>query len=153
MISNRSAVSQGTVFRRLAIAVLTVALVASLGCDRVDPGADPALHLGGIERGEQALERKDFVVAEQEFDGVLQAGVKLSADRLGSLITKRTLARIGQNKLDEAEADIEIMESGGGAMDEVWLLKGHLALKRGETAKAKAAFAAAKKLNPDLKTP
>ena len=107
---------------------------------------------GSVTKGLEAAEKADWAAAETELSAAI-AGGALQPDMAEKAMLNLAKARIELGKLDEAAKDIAQLEQGAAEMDQVWLVKCALAIKQGDSAGAKTAFAEAKKLNSGVKAP
>lgn len=107
---------------------------------------------GSVTKGLEAIEKADWAAAETELSAAIADGA-LQPDMSEKAMLSLAKARIELGKLDDAAKDIAQLEQGAAEMDQVWLVKCALAIKQGDSAKAKSAFAEAKKHNPDVTAP
>ncbi len=122
------------------------------GCVGSASSSSVASSEGSVTKGVEAAEKADWATAETELSAAISAG-SLQPDMAEKALLNLARARIELGKLDDAAKDISQLEQGAAEMDQVWLVKCVLALKKGDAAGAKTAFAEAKKLNPAVKAP
>ena len=122
------------------------------GCGGGASSSTVASSEGSVTKGLEAADKEDWAAAETELSAAIANGA-LQPDMSEKAMLNLAKARIALGKLDDAAKDIAQLEQGAAEMDQVWLVKCALAIKQGDSAKAKSAFAEAKKLNPDVKAP
>ena len=130
-------------------------LIAAFVCGCGDGGASSATVSSGegsVAKGLEAADKGDWAAAETELIAAIADGA-LQPDMSEKAILTLARARIELGKLDDAAKDIALIEQGAAEMDQVWLVKCALAIKKGDAAGAKAAFAEAKKFNPGVNAP
>jgi tetratricopeptide (TPR) repeat protein len=134
----------------LSMAILLCGVVGC-GGGAVSQGSRAQTYVS-LTDAEAALAAGDFPKAEVGFTSAIDSG-SLQPDNLGDAYIRRALARIGQSKLPEAEADIAKAEQAAASPSLRHLAACELALKKGDAATAKAEFAKAVALDPTLKKP
>ena len=137
---------------RLFHMVWVLMLAFSGGCGGGASSSSVATSEGSVAKGLEAADKGDWAAAETELSAAIAAGA-LQPDMAEKALLNLAKARIELGKFDDAAKDIAQLEQGAAEMDQVWLVKCSLALKKGDVTGAKSAFAEAKRLNPDVKTP
>lgn len=116
----------------------------------------PASLVAGSENalaaGAESLQNGDFAAAEKELTAAIERG-GLQPDLLEQALLDRARARIGLQDFDGAKSDLDELEKGAAAMDQLWLVRGELLQKQGDEAGAKNAFQQARKINPKVAIP
>lgn len=132
-------------------AACIVAMIGASGCGSSGMPSNAALTANeAVERGTTALEEKDWATADAELTTALDSKT-LSGDQYEEAVLARIKARLENDNLEGAEADLALIEDFAAAMDQVLLLKADLQLKQGDAGAAKKTFAMAKKINRNLK--
>ena len=127
--------------------------IASAGCSSGQVGQSV------IQTGETSLQEAIKLVESNQFDQALPLLDKcintggLNADLLSGALVHRARCHIETGKTDEASQDLERAEQGSAPMDQLYVTKGLLLRKQGNSQGASAEFAKAKKLSPKIKIP
>ena len=137
---------------RLFHMVWLLMFALSGGCGGGAPSSTVASSEGSVATGLEAADKGEWAAAETELSAAVAAGA-LQPDMAEKALLTLASARIALGKFDDAAKDIAQLEQGAAEMDQVWLVKCALALKKGDAAGAKTAFSEAKKFNPDVKAP
>lgn len=128
-------------------------LTLLLGCGAGDgPSAEAVDASASFTSGLEALSQKDWSRADSDLSKAISTNL-LTGDTFEEAMLARITARIEAGNLEGASSDIEQMEQGAAAMDQVLASKAALLVKKGEAALAKKVFAEARKLNRGLKAP
>jgi hypothetical protein len=105
---------------------------------------------GALDRGLEAIEAADWSTADAELTLAIEEG-GLNPDLIEAAYLGRARARIELDDLSAADEDLNTIAENAAAMDQVWLLRGQLAERRGDQAGMTAAYGTAKKLNKNIK--
>jgi Tfp pilus assembly protein PilF len=142
---------------RLGVVVSSISLMVSVACIA---GCGPSqMKATDIAASTQAsddalakLNAKDYAGAKVAAAAALKSG-GLSADQASEMILVLVEAAIGAGELDAAESKLTEAESSANDMARVFVLRGLLERKRGDQAKAQAAFDQARSLDPSVRIP
>jgi Tfp pilus assembly protein PilF len=142
---------------RLGVVVSSISLMVSVACIA---GCGPSqMKATDIAASTQAsddalakLNAKDYAGAKVAAAAALKSG-GLSADQASEMILVLVEAAIGAGELDAAESKLTEAESSAKDMARVFVLRGLLERKRGDQAKAQAAFDQARSLDPSVRIP
>lgn len=142
---------------RLGVVVSSISLMVSVACIA---GCGPSqMKATDIAASTQAsddalakLNAKDYAGAKVAAEAALKSG-GLSADQASEMILVLVEAAIGAGELDAAESKLTEAESSANDMARVFVLRGLLERKRGDQAKAQAAFDQARSLDPSARIP
>ncbi len=134
-------------------ASLLILSVTFAGCGSASgPSAQAVDASVSAANGFTAIEQEDWEVAEAELTAAIDANI-LSGDQYEEALLGRVRARIQNQNLDAAEEDLNLLEEGAAAMDQVLTLKAELLLKRGDAVTAKKTFQLARKINRNVAAP
>jgi len=140
----------GVVFSSMC---LMVSVVCIAGCGPSQMKAtDIAASTQASDDALAKLNAKDYAGAKATAEAALKSG-GLSADQASEMILVLIEASIGAGELDAAEAKLTEAEPNANDMSRVFVLRGLLERKRGDQAKAQAAFDQAKSLDPNVRIP
>jgi len=128
-------------------------LVCLAGCGR---GLAPAAQLRTSEaaytEAMEALEEKDYATALERFEAAIQeAG--LNADLFAEALLRSAECHVELGNLDAATEVLESLADHAPDMDRYHLVCCKLYLKQGDSAKARAAYEAARQINPAAEPP
>jgi tetratricopeptide (TPR) repeat protein len=138
-------------FRVLVLIPAFVVLFAGCGLSNA-PSGRAINAVTAAADGLAALKEKDWAKADAELTVALDAKV-LSGDQYEEALLGRARARLETDNLVGADHDINTLEEGAAAQDQVLALKAELLLKQGDAEEAKKTFQEAKKLNAKLPVP
>jgi Tfp pilus assembly protein PilF len=100
----------------------------------------------------EALEAKDYAAALDHFTTAIdEAG--LNADQFAEAQLRSAECHIELGNLEEAAAVLEALSDHAPEMDQYHLVCCKLYSKQGDTAKARAAYEAAREINPTVEPP
>jgi len=139
---------------RIAQHCLTIGLLAVLaGCSKVQiPASQLQSSEASYEAAVEALRAKDFAAALEKFNAAIdEAG--LNADLLAEAMLRSAECHIELGNLDEAAAVLEGLSDHAPEMDQYHLVCCKLYSKQGDAEKARAAFQAAREINPAVEAP
>lgn len=142
---------------RLSLVVSSISLIILVACTAgCGPSQMKATDIAAsTQASEDALAKltaKDYAGAKADAEAALKSG-GLSADQASEMILVLIEASIGAGELDVAEAKLTEAESNANDMSRVFVLRGLLERKRGDQAKAQAAFDQARSLDPNVRIP
>ncbi len=133
--------------------IFLTALVCVSGCGSGQmKSTDIAASTQTFDDAVAKLSAKDYAGAKELAEAGLKSG-GLSADQASELLLVLVEAAIGAGELDLADAKLAEAESVANDMARVFVLKGLLARKRGDQAKAQTAFDQARSLDPNILIP
>lgn len=133
--------------------ILSTCFVCANGCGSGQMKAtDIAASTQTFEDAVAKLSAKDYAGAKESAEVALKGG-GLSSDQASELLLVLVEAAIGVGDLELAEAKLAEAESFANDMARVFVLKGLLARKRGDQAKAQTAFDQARSLDPNIRIP
>lgn len=131
----------------LALSITVVGCRSSSG-----PSAEAVDASVSAANGFSAIEQEDWEVAESELTAAIDANV-LGGDQYEEAMLGRVRARLRNQNLDAAEEDLNRLEEGAAAMDQVLSLKAELQLMRGDQVAAKKTLQMARKINRNVAAP
>lgn len=100
----------------------------------------------------EALQANDYAAALEHFDAAIEeAG--LNADQFAEAQLRSAECHIELGNLDEAAAVLEALADNAPEMDQYHLVCCKLYSRRGDAAKARAAYEAAREINPTVEPP
>jgi len=142
---------------RLGVVVSSMSLMVSVVCIAgCGPSQMKATDIAASSRTfEDAVARlaaKDYAGAKESAEAALKSG-GLSADQASELLMVLVEAAIGAGDMELAAAKLTEAESFANDMARVFVLRGLLERKRGDQAKAQAAFDQARSLDPSVRIP
>ena len=119
------------------------------GCNSAEErGADVRrASYASYEEGLAALEAKQYAAAEEKFSAAIAEG-GLNFDILCDAHIKRAVCRAAAGRFDEALAELQEVEDHGGDLGAVESARSYIFRKQGNEARARAAWARARQLNP-----
>ena len=100
----------------------------------------------------EALQSKDYATALDQFDAAIQGG-GLNPDLLGEALLRTAECHVELGNYEEAAAVLDSLEDRAPEMDPYHLVRCKLYAKQGDSAKARAAFDAARAINPKIEPP
>src|SRR5205823_4090826 len=101
---------------------------------------------------QEALHQKDYASALEQFDAAIQGG-GLNADLLGEAMLRTAECHVELGNYEEAANVLDSLEDRAPEMDQFHLVRCKLYAKRGDSAKARTAFDAARAINPKVEPP
>jgi tetratricopeptide (TPR) repeat protein len=133
--------------------VAVVAVTCLAGCGSRQMPADQLRSAeSSYSAAMEALQGKDYATALEHFNAAIEeAG--LNADLLGEALLRSAECHIELGNLDEAAAVLESLADRAPEMDQYHLVCCKLYAKQGNAAKARAAYEAAREINPEIQPP
>ena len=128
-------------------------LMALAGCGKSQmPAAQLQSSESSYSAAVEALEAKDYATALDRFNAAIEeAG--LNADLLAEALLRSAECHIELGNLDEAASVLESLADRAPEMDQYHLVCCKLYAKQGDAEKARAAFQAAREINPAVEAP
>lgn len=128
-------------------------LVTLAGCSKTQM---PASQLRNAEtaysEAVEALQNNDYASALEWFNAAIEE-TGLNPDLYADALLRSAECHIELGNLDEATAVLDSLEANAPELDQLYLVRCKLYAKQGDSAKARAAFDAARAINPAAEPP
>ena len=138
---------------RSAAGWIAILIASCAGCGKAQI---PAREVRGAEdayaEAQEALKQKDYATALDQFEAAIQGG-GLNPDLLSEALLRKAECHVELGNYDEAAELLDSLEDQAPELDQVHLVRCKLYAKQGDSAKARAAFDAARAINPKVEPP
>jgi len=132
----------------------TISLLAVLaGCGQVQiPASQLQSSESSYTAAVEALHARDYATALEQFNAAID-GAGLNPDLLAEALLRSAECHIELGNLEEAASVLESLVDHAPEMDQYHLVCCKLYSKQGDAAKARAAYEAAREINPSVEPP
>jgi tetratricopeptide (TPR) repeat protein len=128
-------------------------LIVLIGCGKTQM---PASQLRNAEtaysEAVDALQEKDYATALERFNAAIDEG-GLNPDMFADALLRSAECHIELGNLEDAAGVLDSLEANAPELDQFHLVRCKLYSKQGDIAKARAAFQAAREINPTVELP
>ncbi len=134
--------------------VLLSVLLASSGCFTSENVPENTIEstVQWLDELQVSTDTGDYPAAYDLVQKIEKKG-SVTSHRMIDYLLVKAKAEIETGHFEEARSTLELLEQGISEMLPVYLLRGELALKQGDSVGARQQFTLAKQLNPSVKTP
>jgi tetratricopeptide (TPR) repeat protein len=135
-------------FVSFSAGILTVALLAAVGCNSPDSRLidQRGLAYAAMANGEAAFAAKDYKKAAESFKQAIETGV-LNPDLYADASVKLAVSFGATDQFDPALALLEQLEQNAPNLDQIYAARSYVLAKQGKAAESRAALAKARQFN------
>ena len=135
-----------------SILFMSCLLAGIVGCSSQQPSAEIAESEGTFDAAMIAFESSDFQLAEEQLTAAIEAG-GLNPDLVAEAYLLRAESRAKLGKFSEAMTDLNGMDQRAPDKARYYQIRGDVLLGQGDNDAAKAAYAAARKIDRTIELP